>query len=350
MAHKICRERNDDRLKHTISSCFDDKAYDEQEYIDEVVKFTKVVSHKTFPQEEKLFEQLDDMIWYMDEPFASTSMYAQWNVFKESKKNGLTVMLDGQGADEQLAGYTSFYPVLFTYYLKKGKFFSFYKELQSYKRIRAITEKYINPWDVLLSSLGGLVNNRWGVNALKKILRKYPYNLPFDKADLKYINSQRGRYPIKNVRKYVYDSLYIGLQNLLRYEDRNSMAFSIESRVPFLDYRLVELIFSLPISYKIRNGITKSVMRDGLKDVLPEKIRCRYSKLGFVTPEDKWIREHMDEFGREFHKACNHISKFMNTSKLEQWYDENAVDAKRNDFLVWRVICFGRWVEVFGVQ
>ena len=350
MADRICKERNENITRHTISSCFDDKSYDEQEYIDEVVRSTNVISHKTFPKEENLFEQLDDMIWHMDEPFASTSMYAQWNVFKATKENGLTVMLDGQGADEQLAGYTNFYAVLFTDYLKRGKLISFYKEFRAYKELRTATEKYINFRDVLWVALGGLVNIGWLTGLVKKILRKHPYNLPFDKRDLNYVDCQRGKYPIRNSRKFIYDSLYVGLQNLLRYEDRNSMAFSIESRVPFLDYRLVELIYSAPISYKIRKGITKSLMRDGLKDVLPEKIRTRYSKFGFVTPEDKWIRDNVEEFGVEFHKACKHISRFMDTTKLEKWYDENASETKRNEFLTWRVICFGRWVEVFNLQ
>lgn len=349
MSDRICREKKENVPRHTISSCFEDKAYDEQEYIDEVVKNTNVISHKTFPKEENLFEQLDKMIWHMDEPFASTSMYAQWNVFKATKEQGLTVMLDGQGADEQLAGYTSFYPVLFADYIKRGKFITCYKEYQAYKRLRATTEKYISSWDVFLVALGGVINTGWLISAGKKILHKYPYNLPFTKSDLKYIDGQRSRYPIGKSEKFIYDSLYVGLQSLLRYEDRNSMAFSIESRVPFLDYRLVELIYSVPMSYKIRNGITKSLMRDGLMGILPEKIRTRYSKFGFVTPEDKWIRENVEEFGAEFHRACKHISEFMDTTKLEKWYDVNAIKMKRNDFLAWRVICFGRWMDVFNL-
>ena len=285
----------------------------------------------------------------MDEPFASTSMYAQWNVFKKTKECNLTVMLDGQGADEQLAGYTNFYAVLFVDYLKRGKFIDFYKELKAYKKLRASTEKYISSWDVILVVLRGAINSGWLSGLGKRILHKYPYNLPFTKSDLRYIDCQRHRYPIRNSRQFIYDSIYVGLQSLLRYEDRNSMAFSIESRVPFLDYRLVELLYSAPITYKIRNGITKSIMRDGLKDILPEKIRTRYSKFGFVTPEDRWIRENVDEFGLEFHKACKYISRFMDTKKLECWYDENAAEMKRNDFLAWRVICFGRWIEVFNL-
>ena len=108
MADKIVRANQCAVEQHTISSCFEDKRYDEQEYIDEVIKATGVYSHKTFPQETNLFEDLDSLLWHMDEPFASTSMYAQWNVFRAAKECGMKVMLDGQGSDEQLAGYTHF--------------------------------------------------------------------------------------------------------------------------------------------------------------------------------------------------------------------------------------------------
>lgn len=347
MSDKIAKQRHDGISRHTISSCFEDKAYDEQEYIDEVVRNTNVISHKTFPKQENLFEQLDQMIWHMDEPFASTSMYAQWSVFKATKEHNLTVMLDGQGADEQLAGYTNFYSVLFTDYLKRGKIRKFKEEFEAYKKLRASTEKYIKSIDVFFVAIAGLINIGWLTGMVKKVMNKFPYNLPFDDSDISYVDAQREKYPIKNSRKFVYDSIYVGLQALLRYEDRNSMAFSIESRVPFLDYRLVELVYSAPISYKIRNGITKSLMRDALSDVLPEKIRTRYSKLGFVTPEDKWIRDNVEEFGKEFHRACKNISTFMNTEKLEKWYDDKAANMPRNEFLPWRVICFGRWMEVF---
>ena len=93
----------------------------------------------------KVFEELDHIIWHMDEPFGSTSIYAQWNVFKKAKECGLKVMLDGQGADEQLAGYTPFYKVLFCNYLRRMRWIRFYTEWKAYKAIRCNTEKHLKP-------------------------------------------------------------------------------------------------------------------------------------------------------------------------------------------------------------
>nr|MCR5233636.1 asparagine synthase (glutamine-hydrolyzing) [Lachnospiraceae bacterium] len=137
MADRIIKDDNLDVKQESVSSCFEDKRYDEQEYIDEVLKFTAVEGHKIFPQGNDVLKDLDDVLWHMDEPFTSTSMYAQWNVFKGAAEQGLTVMLDGQGADEQLAGYTGYYSVIFAEYLRKFKFGKFFRELKAYKKLRA---------------------------------------------------------------------------------------------------------------------------------------------------------------------------------------------------------------------
>ena len=108
MMDDLLKHNNGKTVQHTISSCFEDKAYDEQEYIDEVLKYTNTKGHKVFPNEDDLFKNIDKMIWHQDEPFGSTSIFAQWTVFDKAKKENLKVMLDGQGADEQLAGYSSF--------------------------------------------------------------------------------------------------------------------------------------------------------------------------------------------------------------------------------------------------
>ena len=114
-----------------------------------------------------------------------------------------------------------------------------------------------------------------------------------------------------NDKEYVINQM-TNLRKLLRCEDRNAMTFSIETRLPFLDYRLVERIVMSPISFKIRNGMTKSIMREALKGILPEKVRLRTSKLGFVTAEDKWINEEFSVFDKEFRRACERLEKVIN--------------------------------------
>lgn len=351
MADKILTERGDKSEQHTISSCFEDKRYDEQEYIDEVVRQTSVISHKVFPKGDNLFEQLDEIIWHMDEPFGSTSIYAQWNVFRAAKDAHLKVMLDGQGADEQLAGYTPFYKVMFAECLRRGQIKRFMNEWRRYKTNRARTEKYKSSTKLLLSAIFSMFfsdkSKRWG----KMIYFYFVQNKqPFSKEQIYSVLKKENVHPITNTRAYIAESMRNGMAALLHYEDRDSMAHSIESRVPFLDINLAETLFAMPFDHKLREGITKSVLRDGLKGILPEKIRNRYSKLGFVTPEDQWINDNFNKFGMELEESANILSGVLDKKKVMKWFNANKGKMKRGNFIVWRIICAGHWMKVFHVE
>ncbi len=351
MADRILKERGNGSGQHTISSCFEDKRYDEQEYIDEVVSSTDVTPHKVFPQESRLFSDLDRIIWHMDEPFASTSVYAQWNVFQAAAENGLKVMLDGQGADEQLAGYTGFYKVLFFNLLKKGQFQRFRKEWKIYKKDRASTENHISVKELLLSTVTSLFLPDCFKYLLKRIYFKLPgKEQPFSPELLMDALKKEKVPEMKEPRLYIADSMYLDMPELLHYEDRDSMAHSIESRVPFLDYRLAELVYSLPFSYKLHRGITKAVLRDALTGLLPDKIRNRYSKLGFVTPEDQWINNNFERYKEELKKSVKSLSGLLDEKRVMEWFDKNQGIVKRQDFTTWRIICAGHWAELFHVS
>ena len=103
---------------------------------------------------------------------------------------------------------------------------------------------------------------------------------------------------------------------MLHYEDRNSMAHSIESRVPFLDYRIVERVLSLPDEYKICNSETKFILRKAMQGILPDKIVNRHDKLGFVSPEEVWIRENSEIFRNEISSACDYLQGFIDKKVL----------------------------------
>ena len=348
-ANRVVNEKSLDVQQKSISSCFTDKRYDEQEYIDEVLNNTDVEGVKIFPKGDDLLSELDDVIWYMDEPFSSTSQYAQWNVFKGAKNNGLTVMLDGQGADEQLAGYTGFYSVIFAEYLRKFRFVSFARELKNYKKLRASTEQYVKSYKIIVEALISAYLPR----KLQKLGKLYLFYLrresPFEKQDIKDTIMGLDLYPANNSRKYILDNFKCNLSMLLRFEDRNSMAFSIESRVPFLDYKLVETAFKMPIEYKINNGITKRILRESITD-LPEMIRTRYSKLGFVTPEDQWINDHPEIYRNELEKACEYLGPLVKKEKVLKWYDGIAGSVERMDYTAFRLICAGRWIKIFNLE
>lgn len=350
MADSVIKKGGLDVHQESISSCFEDKRYDEREYINEVLENTNVKGHMIFPQGGSVLDDLDDVLWHMDEPFGSTSMYAQWNVFKAAKEHGLTVMLDGQGADEQLAGYTGFYSVVFAEYLKRFKFGKFRHEFNAYKKLRASTETYVNYKKILIEALISAFLPRT-IQKFGKIHMFYlKQGLPFEPDDIKKTIYGIDLYPASDSRQYILDQLKCNLAMLLHYEDRNSMAHSIESRVPFMDVKLAECAFKMPIDYKLRDGITKYVVREGLKDVLPDRIRTRYSKLGFVTPEDQWINNNPGVFRKEIEEAAQVLSPLLKKDTVMAWYNRIEGNVKRMDFMPWRIICASHWVRLFDLE
>lgn len=344
--NRILKTIGDSDRQETVSSCFNYKKYDEQKYIDEVVKLTDVVSHKVFPNLEDLFHSLDDITWHQDEPFGSTSIFAQWSVFKTAKANGITVMLDGQGADEQLAGYDGFYGVFLSELLRKYKFATVYNEIKSLKKLN----KY--PYTSIIKSMAKFMVP----NSLKALIKNHMKIGVFNwvKTDneyyIEYLNNLYGS-NIKTIREYsINQLLYSSLPKLLHYEDRDSMAHSIESRVPFLDYRLVEFVLGTSSEYKIHDGITKYMLRNAMSGILPDKVRDRKDKMGFVTPEEIWIRENKEEFKKMVLDSCDFLAPIINKECVSKWYDDLIDSDSKIDFTIWRLVSLGTWVKVFNVS
>ncbi|MDP4092256.1 MAG: asparagine synthase (glutamine-hydrolyzing) [Bacillota bacterium] len=328
--------------QETVSACFENKEYDEQYYIDEVIRKTGVSSHKVFPDFKYLNKTIDKMIWYQDEPFGSTSIFSQWCVFEEAKRNNLIVMLDGQGSDEQLAGYHPFFGLFLAGLLRKGRLLQFLKEKESIKKLHGYKETYI------LRLLGNSFLPRELRKNLSIFLKRKKIewlNVEYDKKEI----NDFGVY--KDIRSLsIEEIINISVPMLLHYEDRNSMAHSIEARVPFLDHRLVEFNLGLPDNFKIHNAQTKYILRESLKDILPEKIKNRYDKMGFVTPEFIWIKENKDIIRRELSKACSDLQPIVNTEIVLAWFDGILEGKYEFDHTLWRLICLGRWVNLFRVK
>lgn len=335
---------------HTVSACYDDTIYDEREYIEEVNTHIGATSHKVFPSFEMLFEELDDIIWHMDEPFGSTSIFAQWNVFKCAQEAGLTVMLDGQGADEQLCGYTSLYVIRFSDLISHFKIMTFIKEWKAYKKLRASTEKYLSSSILFFNSLARsmLPERLYYFVKMKAFIRKNGGLFPKEVVANVLRNEPRPKG--KGVKEFVDFAISTVLLPLFHYEDRNSMAFSIESRLPFMDYQLVEAVYQMPFDHKIKNGITKVVLRESLKGILPEKIRLRYSKLGFETPEDKWMSSQTNKWREELEKSLKTLNGIIDSRRILDWFCKNEGHFKRGDSTIWRIICAAHWIRVFNVD
>ena len=201
-----------------------------------------------------------------------------------ASKNKIRVLLDGQGSDEYLAGYMHSFYRLIGGLLSKGSFMKAHKQFYSHVSIQEFSGK--KKIDSAAKSALTVFKNE---NSLYNFeYRKYyPFLSKSSNAPLVLKEFKSSR-----LNEFLYHLTFnTSLPSLLQYEDRNSMAFSIESRVPFLDHRLVEFVFSLNDDDKFSQGITKKILRHSLKDILPEKIAGRMDKKGFVTPgEIKWLR------------------------------------------------------------
>jgi len=340
IANDLLRAVNSHNKQETVSACYSIGKYDEQEYIDAVIQKTGAVSHRVFPNVNELQQSLDRIIFHHDEPFGSTSIFAQWEVFKTARENNIIVMLDGQGADEILAGYHSFYSPFFIDFLKSFRITKFIEEVTSCKALHGYSNRDI-AFMIKKNILPSYVER-----LLRILLNKPQYTwlgISFKDGDHLFNKHHHSIYEFS-----LSQMLRTCLPVLLHCEDRNSMAHSVESRIPFLDYRLVEFVLKLPDRYKIKNGITKYVMREAMRPTLPAAIYKRYDKMGFVTPEAVWLKERQEWFLEELKEAVILSQGIIHKNVVAMC--QNAIkNTSRFDFTFWRIIAFKRWLKIFNV-
>ena len=327
----------------TFSSCFEDLAYDERKFIELVIDQTRAEKNYVFPQAKDFYEEMTKLIWHQDEPFGSTSIYAQWDVMRLSKERGVTVLLDGQGVDEMLAGYTpSFYHFL-AQFLARGQLLRLMKEIKAFRDRQdiALSRLFKGILGVLLPSWG-----RVGAQKMTKTGTAW--------ADKTFQNHWLRPFPRVNkfedaLNNYLYQAFrFVALPGLLHYEDRNSMAFSLETRLPFLDYRLVEYLFGLPPGQKIKDGFNKVVLRNAMKGILPEAIRKRTDKIGFATPEDIWFRTVLKKPIHEMiHSESFAERGYFNIEKVKKAFDQHCQGKTNIHFTIWRWVNLEMWLRAF---
>jgi asparagine synthase (glutamine-hydrolysing) len=334
--------------QYAFSSCSVIPRFDEREYVEEVVRHTGIEAHYVYPDLTRMFDQLDRITWHQDEPFGSTSIFAQWSVFALAADCGVKVMFDGQGADEQLAGYQGYHGALYASLFRQLHWIELWREIRATRRVHG----YGPLWAI-----------KYLADALLPAALRYPLRAMVGKetAAPAWLDLKRlGAAAQDPIRGEAGASLSIGelsyrqlmrsnLQMLLHWEDRDSMAHSIEARVPFLDHRLVEFVLGLPDTCKIHRGVTKRVLREGLRGMLPEKIRARMSKLGFATPEEHWMRQEAPELFRQAVRAAVDGSRGILRPEALQLVDDVIAGRRPFDFTVWRMISFAAWVKRFHV-
>jgi len=325
---------------NTFSAIYEKEGhkYDESSFIYE---YRNKLENMFFvsPTSASLMKDMNDFIRAHNEPVTSTSHYAQFKVMELAKSN-VVVTLDGQGADELLAGYHYFFGIFFKELLKKGKLFKLTSEMYNYTK----NHRDLYGLKTFLYFLSPSF-----VKTKARIMEKGYLEKSF------YEKHSGENVIVENI--YGADSIYESLINhfeyklehLLKWEDRNSMWHSLEARVPFLDYRLVERTLSVNSENKIRRGMTKYLLRESMKNILPEKIRMRKDKIGFNTPEDEWFRT--DLFRNLIYEILNSKSfgarGYFDTNKAKELYEKHLSGKINISRDIWKWINIELWFRQF---
>ena len=300
-----------------FTAIFPDESFDETNYAKQVADFVGANWKTVSPTADEFFRDIESLNYFQDLPIWSTSTYSQHRVMKLAFENKIKVVLDGQGADELFGGYSHHYMAL-------------WKEKISFKSINESKQTIANPYKLF-----------------GKVLLKDAFSLSVNYSN--YFNSDKKHFAKSKNEKLAFtlnDQLTIDyhgrLKSYLKCEDRCSMAFGIESRVPFADdLELVNFIFSIEGNMKIQKGISKYLLREASKKYIPNSIYSRRDKIGFETPVQKWLMPHKNQILDLINSELN----FLNMDYLTSNFDE--VLKHKPNFVV-RLYSLVIWKKVYS--
>jgi asparagine synthase (glutamine-hydrolysing) len=334
------RHHRHERQK-TVTAYFEDAGFDERPYAHAVIERTGAEAHWVSFGAEELVEDLPAIVRAQGEPFGSTSICAGWYVMREARRAGLTVMLDGQGGDEILAGYRGFFGYRLSDLLRGGHVAEAASELRAFAGVNG-------PRWAAVALVDPHVPDRMRLAARSRLRGAAALASPELRRVEPIGGGNSAVFPDRLRRQLHLVLTRRGLPELLRYEDRNSMAHSLEARVPFLDHRLVELAFSLDGSELIRRGETKSVLRRALADLLPLTVRERRDKLGFVTPEGRFLRGALGELAADVFASQSFRERgFVDAAAAQRRLAAHRSGALKAGMELWRALNLELWARSY---
>ncbi len=328
--------KNIDKLD-ILSSVSSDEKYSEEKFINIVSKSVNVEPKKVNLDDDpkKIFDLMEKVIWHNDEPIPSFSVIAHYLLMEKSYENNIKVILSGQGADELLGGYQKYYIYYIIELLKSKKYLKFLLESFNYIFNSGLIKQF---------SLKEA--NRYLPSFLKRKIKKTDYRT----KSLKELDSkvEKLNKVVSVKERQIMDLMKYSVPVLTHYEDRMSMAYSREIRLPFLDFRLVEYTMSLPLSLKMRKGWTKWILRKAFEGKLPNEIVWRKDKKGFTTPQEKWFREDLKNEIENLFNEDLLVDKhgLMEQSKIKQFYKEFLNDKKIWYKEVFNIIAVEIWLRI----
>lgn len=282
-------------------------------------------SHLVRPTAQDFLHDLTDLVWYQEEPMISTTPYAQWSVLREASHH-VRVLLNGQGGDELLAGYIPYHAVYLRQLLRQGQLWPCLREAWATR-------------DLLLPLIAQRLRDRGDRSGSPRHLLRAAFQ-----ASLPATAHPRSTSNLK--QRLLQDLTQYSLPALLRYEDRNAMAHSMESRLPWLDPELVATVLRLPESAIIRQGWNRVILRNAMQGVLPETIRTRRSKIGFTTPQSSWLFARRVNWQSLFHSPLFCSRKYWDGPSVAR-ASHACVHRRGNTAFFWRIINVEIWLRVF---
>jgi asparagine synthase (glutamine-hydrolysing) len=321
-----------DRRFSAVTAVSEDPRNSEEAYAEKVVSAGTLDWLRTRPTYGDFRALLPQVVSHQEEPFGSPSICMQAFVMRAARENGVVVLLDGQGGDESLLGYDRYYPAYCAALWREGGV----RAVLGGMRDSMLRNANMKPWRFAAITMFGLMPSlRYLYCRRRAGYLAAPPPRPVWMGDF-----AAAYLDIRALQ--VLEMETTGLPELLRYEDKNSMAFSVETRLPYLDYRLVETALRLPLDLKMRDGWTKWVLRQALSDVLPPAIAWRRNKIGFEAPTDLWLSQHMDIMSAkvEFSPLVRRYCDLAHVKRRFPTLDRNSQ---------WRLYSLALWEEAFGV-
>lgn len=334
---------------HAFSYINEDPDHGEGPYVDIASRAFGLEQHAVSPSSADLLADLDTLVRTQEQPFDTTSIYAQFTVFRLARQQGVTVMLDGQGSDELFGGYATAVSAQLSSFILRGNFSGALSLVRSpHMSGRAIRGR------IALTALGRMLPKSL-VSPLMSLVGEALFP---DWLDARWFRAHgvqpsprvqgRGRNALRDELRHFLQTL--SLPRLLRYEDRNSMAFSIESRVPFCTVALADLAYSLPSEYLIdRDGETKAILRRAMSDVVPRAIIER-PKVGFATPERSWLSSLRPWISDVVRSESFRSLPFITHSVVDGAIDAQLRDPRNFRPMTWRFLNVAAWARQFDVR
>jgi asparagine synthase (glutamine-hydrolysing) len=303
-----------------------EKKTDESHYAREVAEYCNINMIEVEPQLEDITNVIKEVIYTQEEPFGGPSIFMQYFVMKKARENGCIVMLDGQGGDETLFGYENYYAVYFSMLLKNFKLIKFWSELYQLETFK------VSKKQIIKSTVSVLLGNK--MRYIKRLLGKNKLNLKVEYN----IKRLKSLYIFKDFKLFQKRELTKrNLPHLLRYEDKNSMKHSIETRLPFIDYKFVEQAISLDDNLKFKNGYLKYLLRKIVENILPKNIVFRKNKFGFEAPSDTWINDYKRNMELEIENS-ELLKNIININKFN------------DNLLFWKLFNIAVWEKLYEVK